>query len=264
MVQSAPTRHSLRVRFLLLASIVVVTVTSGTGPIGLGSEQETGRQILDVTGVKGGWIVHLGCGDGKLTAAFRAGDGYLVHGLDTDADLVRQAREYVRKEGVYGPVSIERFDGKRLPYADNLVNLVVGERLGDVAMDEAMRVLAPGGTLYVKQQGRWVKRVKPRPGNIDEWTHYFHDASGNAVAHDEVVGPPGRIQWTAGPPHTRSHEHIPGIYALVSSGGRIFYIVDDAPVASVRQLPKWRLAARDAFNGTLLWKRPIAEWFPHI
>ena len=264
MVQSTPVDRSFRVGFRPLAWIAVLTIASGAGMTGLGAERDAARQILDATGVKGGWIVHLGCGDGKLTAAFRAGDGYLVHGLDTDADLVRQAREYVRKEGVYGPVSIERFDGKRLPYADNLVNLVVGERLGDVAMDEAMRVLAPGGVLYVKQQGRWVKRVKPRPGNIDEWTHYFHDASGNAVAHDEVVGPPGRIQWTAGPPHTRSHEHIPGIFALVSSGGRIFYIVDDAPVASVRQLPKWRLAARDAFNGTLLWKRPIAEWFPHI
>jgi 2-polyprenyl-3-methyl-5-hydroxy-6-metoxy-1,4-benzoquinol methylase len=41
--------------------------------------------ILGATGVKGGLVVHIGCGDGKLTAALHAGDNYLVHGLDQDA-----------------------------------------------------------------------------------------------------------------------------------------------------------------------------------
>ncbi len=234
------------------------------------------KQILDTTGIKGGLIVHIGCGDGKLTAALRANDGYIVHGLDTEAKNVAKAREYIRSLDLYGPVSAEGFDGKRLPYIDNLVNLVVADRplaglispavggLGSVPMAEAMRVLAPGGTLYAKQDGRWSKTVKPRPTNIDEWTHYFHDASNNAVAHDSVVGPPRHIQWTAEPRHTRSHEHIPSISALVSAGGRIFYIADEASVASIRQTPEWYLVARDAFNGILLWKRPISTWFPHI
>ncbi len=30
------------------------------------------REILDATGVRGGLVVHLGCGDGKLAAALRA------------------------------------------------------------------------------------------------------------------------------------------------------------------------------------------------
>jgi len=42
------------------------------------------RKILSETGVKGGLVVHLGCGDGKLTAALRANDSYLVQGLDAD------------------------------------------------------------------------------------------------------------------------------------------------------------------------------------
>jgi outer membrane protein assembly factor BamB len=28
--------------------------------------------------------------------------------------------------------------------------------------------------------------------------------------------------------------------------------------------PKWRLTARDAFNGIVLWERPIASWFNHL
>ena len=229
-----------------------------------GSAGELAQHILKATGVQGGLIVQLGCGDGRLTAAFRADDRFLVQGLEADAKNVEAARKYIQSRGVYGKVSIEPWTGKRLPYIDNLVNLLVSENLGGIPMDEVMRVLAPGGMAYVKQGGEWTKTIKPRPADIDEWTHYRHDASGNAVAHDQVVGPPRRLQWTAGPPHTRSHEHIPSLYALVSTGGRIFYIVDEAPIASLRETPRWQLVARDAFNGLELWTKPVGEWFPHM
>jgi len=45
------------------------------------SVRELAREILAVTGVRGGLIVHLGCGDGRLTAALHADDAYLVQGL---------------------------------------------------------------------------------------------------------------------------------------------------------------------------------------
>ncbi|MEA3226648.1 MAG: methyltransferase domain-containing protein, partial [Planctomycetota bacterium] len=243
---------------------ILVSVTCSLCSANMAGYDRQAKQILDATGFKGGIIVHLGCGDGKLTAALRADESYLVHGLDTDTRAVRGAREHVRKLGIYGPVSIEQFDGKLLPYTDNLVNLVVAESLAGVPKDEVMRVLAPGGVLYARQNGRWNKTVKPRPENIDEWTHYFHDPSGNAVAHDEVVGPPRHVQWVDGPRYDRSHEHIPNLYALVSTGGRIFYILDEASLSSIRQTPEWRLVARDAFNGILLWKKNVGAWFPHI
>ncbi len=248
----------------LFMTLVFAAVADGADVPGRGAERELAGQILEAANIHGGLIVHLHCGDGKLTAALGAGDHCLVHGLNTNAEEVGRARKYLQKLGVYGPVSVERFDGKRLPYAENLVNLIVAEDLGDVAMGEAMRVLAPGGVVYGKQDGRWTKTVKPRPDNIDEWTHYLHDASGNAVAGDDVVGPPGHLQWSTGPRHTRSHEHTPGVQALVSNGPRIFYLVDEAPIDSIRGRPQWHLAARDAFNGTLLWKRSVATWFPHI
>jgi outer membrane protein assembly factor BamB len=229
-----------------------------------GDPEQQAKQILEITGVKGGLIVHIGCGNGKLTAALRTSENYLVHGLDSNAQAVEAAREHIRKLGVYGPLSVECFDGKRLPYAENLVNLVVAEDLGGVTMAEVMRVLAPGGMLYVKQNGRWRKTVKPRPNNTDEWTHFLHDASGNAVAHDDVVGPPRYVQWIADPRHTLSHEHTPSINALVSTGGWIFYIADQARIGSIQRPPQWHLVARDAYNGIMLWKRPFSPWFPHI
>ena len=50
------------------------------------------REILKISGVKGGILVHLGCSDGKLTAALHADDNYTVHGLEADPAKVAQAR----------------------------------------------------------------------------------------------------------------------------------------------------------------------------
>ena len=230
------------------------------------------REILDATGVKGGLVVHLGCGDGRLTAALHAGDSYLVHGLDATRANVAKAREHIQSLGLYGKVSVARLDGKRLPYVDNLVNLVVAEDLGGVAMDEVMRVLCPNGVAYVKQGGpvvggggaKWAKTVKPRPKEIDEWTHYLHDPSNNAVAHDTVVAPPRRLQWVGSPRWARHHDRMASLSALVSSGGRLFYIFDEGLRASVQLPSRWHLIARDAFNGTILWKRKIDRWHPRL
>mgnify|MGYP001581598382 CR=1 FL=1 len=49
------------------------------------------KEILDIAGVQGGIVVHLGCGDGKLTAALRANDSYTVHGLEANAAKIRNA-----------------------------------------------------------------------------------------------------------------------------------------------------------------------------
>ena len=216
-----------------------------------------GIKILDATGVQGGLIVHLGCGDARLTASLYDNERYLVHGLDTDADQVDAAREHIRELGLYGPVSINLFGGQRLPYADNFVNLIVAENLGDVTMDEVMRVLTPLGVAFIA--GETI--VKPWPDEIDEWTHWLHSADGNAVAQDTVVGPPRRMQWIAGPEWSRHHNTAPSTSASVSAGGRIFYIADEAPPGMSGAVPdKWSLVARDAFNGLPLWKILMPEW----
>ncbi|MEJ2704488.1 MAG: PQQ-binding-like beta-propeller repeat protein [Sedimentisphaerales bacterium] len=48
--------------------------------------------------------------------------------------------------------------------------------------------------------------------------------------------------------------------ALVSASGRLFYIFDEGPTASIQLPSRWRLIARDAFNGIILWKRQIDKW----
>jgi len=218
------------------------------------------NSILRTSGVRGGLVVHVGCGDGRMTAALRADERFVVQGLDVDPARVEAARKHICSLGLYGPVSADAFDGKHLPYVDNLVDLVVADRLGDLPAGEVMRVLAPGGTAIIGG----VKTVKPRPGDIDEWTHFLHDASGNAVAADHEIGSPQGLRWTAGPVHTRDHDALASMSAMTTSDGRVFYILDEGATSLIHRPARWRLIARDAFNGVLLWKRDIPTWVTHL
>ena len=226
---------------------------------------EQAKAILDATEVQGGIIVHLGCGDGSLTAALRASDSYQVQGLAQNWETVQAARKNIQKRGIYGPVSVDRLtEKKQLPYIDNLINLVVAEDLDGMPMREVMRVLVPNGVAYIKQDGLWRKMVKPWPKNIDEWTHFMHSASNNAVAQDDVVGPPRHLQWLGSPRWSRHHDRMASVSAMVSAKGRVFYIMDEGSRISIQLPAKWTLIARDAFNGTILWKKPIPKWQHHL
>ncbi|MAG94552.1 MAG: hypothetical protein CMJ48_12515 [Planctomycetaceae bacterium] len=258
----------MRIAGHVCLGVCVVTVgLSGadrTAALGAETPHPTAGAVLEATGVQGGLVVHVGCGNGKLIADLATRSGFLVQGLDSDAALVEQARARLLAKGRYGTTSVDRLRGSRLPFIDNHVNLVVAEELGEVSMAEVMRVLCPQGVAYIKQNGDWTKTVKPRPDTIDEWTHYLHDASNNAVAHDSVVAPPERLQWVGGPKFSRHHDRMSSLSAEVSAGGRVFYIFDEASRVSILLPPKWRLIARDAFNGTVLWKRDINEWQTHL
>ncbi len=230
-----------------------------------GADATTQAQaILKATGVKGGLVVHLGCGDGELTAALHANNSYQVQGLDWVPTNVAKARANIQGKGLYGQVYVDQLNGTALPYIDNLINLIVAEDLHGISLDEVKRVLVPKGVAYVKQGGEWQKIVKPRPTTMDEWTHYYYNAKGNAVSKDMEVAPPDRLQWVGSPRWSRHHDRISSLSAQVTSGGRMFYIMDEGSRISILMPSKWNLIARDAFNGTILWKRPVEKWQEHM
>jgi len=221
-------------------------------------------RIVQQSGFTGGVCVVLGPSDAELAVAMAEQGRFVVHVLCSDPARLEAMRRAIRAGGVYGRVSADLLPAGKLPYAENLVNLVLAEDLAGVSMDEVMRVLCPLGAAWVKKRGEdWTTTVKPWPDAIDEWTHYLHGADGNPVARDRVVGPPERYQWIAGPLWLRSHESDSSLRTLVTAQGRLFAIVDEAPASILGPEgppDKWFLTARDAFNGVLLWKVPIEDW----
>ncbi len=266
-------RSKLTFSIAMFSAILALTATLHAGPA---------LDALKTSGVTGGLVVHISCGDGKETASLRINDSILVQGLDTDEAGLDKARKNLKSMGLHGKVTVAAFDGKNLPYVDNLVNvIVVDDQTGNcrVPGEEIARVLAPGGIAVVQKTNNqqlitdnyqslpgmqgWLKYTKPVPAEIDDWTHYLHDPSNNAVGKDRVVGPPRSMQWMASPVWARHHDKLASVSSVVTTQGRMFYIVDRGPAHTPNYTAKWFVEARDAFNGVFLWAQPIKTWVSH-
>ena len=254
-------QHSIYSKFTATAACLMILACGSNYALAA----DSANAVVETSGVKGGLVVVIGCDSPALLEGLRGAGAYLVHGLDVDPKKVSAARQYLGKKNLYGPVTVSRLRGTQLPYTDSLVNLIVIARNGPkIPADEMMRVLAPLGVIADIRKGKTEITRKPWPAGLDEWTHYLYNAANNAVSGDTVVGPPRGIRWTGGPKYARSHEHFASVSAMVTAGGRIFYIIDEGPISSVYMPPQWKLVARDAFSGVLLWKKPIADWESHL
>lgn len=205
------------------------------------------------TGLHGGLVVQLGASYTTSAANLSHSGRYLIHVMDPDVEQIESARSQLRKDGRYGLVWAEHArDKERLPYAENVVNLIV-VRDYSVPVAELSRVLTPGGSVVVTNQNLLNKSQLESagfnnitvtesvlvaknawPDEMDNWSHPRHAADGNAVSQDTLVGPPERVRWIAA-----ATSEVEG---MVTSGGRNFY---------------GGILARDSFNGLRLWHRDL-------
>ncbi|NQT85170.1 PQQ-binding-like beta-propeller repeat protein, partial [bacterium] len=248
-----------------IGSVLLVLLLAAAG--GVSGEAVAADGLVEAvksTGFSGGLVVHLGCRTGEVTMALRLSDAFIVHGLYTNAENIRKARIAIGKAGCYGPTAVDTWSGSQLPYIDNCVNVLVVAPGTEAPQAECMRVLRPGGVLITQVGGELHRTVKPHPKDTDEWTHALYDSGGNAVSKDLVAGPPRRLQWYGGPKWTRHHESMSSFQAMVTTGGRIFYLIDEGPQVSLFLPSNWQLVARDAFNGKILWKKPFKNWVTQL
>jgi hypothetical protein len=104
-------------------------------------------EIVERTGLSGGLVVCVGGDPGLCEDAAALGDTFLVQLLDTDPAAVAKTRQALHASSVHGRITASGFDGVRLPYVDNLINLiVVADPDCRISADEIQRVLAPLGT----------------------------------------------------------------------------------------------------------------------
>ncbi len=102
----------------------------------------------------GGVCAVVGRTDADLALALAGQGGFVVQALHTDAAVCEQVRRDIRAQGMYGSVSADSCLAQRLPYTDNLVNLLVVDSYTQLAknglsLSELLRVLTPLGTAYL-------------------------------------------------------------------------------------------------------------------
>ena len=136
----------------------------------------------------------------------------------------------------------------RIGLADNLADVVLA--LGGAAgtpKAEMLRVLRPGGKAIVAAE-EW---TKPFPEGVDDWTHHYHGPDNNPQSLDRLARAPYLTQFMAEP------RYAPAPQAAVASAGRLFMAFGHVAWHQREEALMNTLVALNAFNGTMLWKRPL-------
>ena len=209
---------------------------------------EKGRPGPVRTPARSGAAIVVGGDTDDLRALYREGYAVVCGHVAEKGDVDKMRRSFLA-EGLSGPVSVVPIRRGRLPYIDNLVDLVVIYKPDLVPLAEALRVVRPGGKVRTRHGDAWKETAKPVPAETDEWTHHRYDAGGSLCSSDARVGPPTGVQWISGP----GWEH----YRIVSAKGRVFRVGHFSQAGYVGRggMTHVYLLAQNAYNGQMLWLR---------
>lgn len=241
-------------------------------------------RIAEHSGVKKGFCLVLGCGEGRLALELARRTDLQIYGIDSDPEKVARAREAIDAAGLYGRrITIDHASFDRLPYPDYFANLIVSDNVlagGNVefSADEVVRVLRPGGGVLWLGQTEDAVAVAPAddPGQLDtwladvpgfvemqaasdsesvltrrplegggDWSHQYANTANTANSNDQLVKTPLGILWFGRPGPERMVERHARAAAPLCFDGRLFVQGENV------------VMAYDMYNGTELWTREI-------
>jgi outer membrane protein assembly factor BamB len=237
------------IRALAITTLLTVVFTSAAFAL-------DAVQAIRSARITGGLIAQAGSDDLALK---ELGGAFHVRLLLPDAGAVAKAQDAIDRAGLQGRFTVSQWDGKSVPFAERTLNALVLAKEGMVGEAEVARALAPRG-LLISPAG---VKPAPVPQTIDDWTHFLHNASGNAVSKDKEVASPRSLRWRADPKYSISHSAPASLLGMVSDHGRILYLLNETSYLFEKTgiVPeRWFLVARDAFNGAELWRRSLAEF----
>ena len=217
------------------------------------------QEIIAQSKLAGGVVVHVHGADSSLLQSIRQQSpnvlGHLLVAQEADA---QKARKKLVAAGQHGKIHVGVWQSGTLPFIDNFVNLLIVERADAVSREEVLRVLAPEGTAFLGSE----KLFKPRPATMDDWPMQLYDASGNAVSKDKALT--ASIAASCNGSADRAGHVITTKCPVFPPASAVTTKSSTSSTKGSTYSPylpcRWMLIARDAFNGTVLWKQPIERW----
>jgi outer membrane protein assembly factor BamB len=120
-----------------------------------------------------------------------------------------------------------------------------------VTDEEILRVLRPQAKALIGDR----QLIKPIPEGMDDWSHPYHGADNNPQSSDRYVRGEFETQFIADPKFSPMPEQT------VIAGGRIFKAMGHIAHKSNQNAMLNTMLCINAYNGTILWQRPLSEGF---
>jgi outer membrane protein assembly factor BamB len=221
---------------------------------------ESTRSVIKRTQVDRGIGLVLGSEKGQLALELAKQTRLRVIAVETDAYKVHASRAFLMAAGVYGSrVTVRQVeDLSKLPFVGNFANLVVSEvsvttHQRTAVAAEIFRVLRPDGGVAClgKAGGLWSVITRDALPGASGWSHQYGRADNSAFGGEQLVGVETSddldVQWIGRPGPRFKPDRNGRKPSPLSTAGRLF-------VQGMN-----RIAALDAYNGTVLWSLEIPD-----
>jgi outer membrane protein assembly factor BamB len=204
------------------------------------------EEIIKRTGIKEGYCLDLGCGQGELAYELSKRTELRIYGVEKDPAEVAAARRKLDAAGLYGTrVTVLQGDPAETDLPNYFADLVVSGRSvtgAAVPAKEALRCRCPWrGVLCAGRPAAMKQNVRGPLKGAGSWTHQYADAGNSTCSGDEVVKGPLTMLWFGGPDQAMAERHARPAAPLFAEGRLYVQGLDD-------------VRALNAYNGHLLWK----------
>jgi outer membrane protein assembly factor BamB len=250
-------------RFLIALLLFVVSTPLWAG-------QPDARGLVERAGISRGVCSVPRCGKGELAVEIARASDLLVHAFDADRPSVNEAIEQAERAQIYASrVVFEKLACDPLPYADNSVDVFVIQKARGIRAAEVFRVVRPRGCALVASGSElaaalggagfdvegttegWTLARKPPLSGADDWPHWCHGPDNNPVSSDTVIRAPYLTHWFGKP-----YYHAMPVVSTAAAG-RVF-VASGHIAHHDREIPTLNtLAARNGYNGRVLWERRL-------
>ena len=239
-------RHVAFFTLLMLFSAVCVDKTRA------GNVEDDIQQLDLVRGIVA--VVGVPADDPDYLVKLCKGTQWTIFFQTDDQGLANEARKRADEAGLLGTrLFIELGPMQSLHLRDDVADRVlVSESAQDLlARREILRALSPRGVAVVGEE-RW---IKPVPEGTDDWTHPYHGPDNNPQSEDKLVHGSLRTQFIGYPNFSPMPEQT------VIAGGRIYKAMGHIAHKANQNEMLNTLLCIHAYNGTILWRRPLPQGF---
>jgi outer membrane protein assembly factor BamB len=220
--------------------------------------EQLAAEILRQTGIREGYCLDVGCGDGRLVLELVRQSDLQVIGIESDAGKVAAAREMLAEAGVYGVrAAIHHGTLEKALYPDYFADLIVSSAQLEnpsIALDTSAieRLQRPhGGVLCLGTPGNLqIQRRGPLEG-AGLWTHQNSSAANTLCSDDTLIRGPLETAWYRDGALEIVDRHAQGPAPLYNRGILVVEGVHG-------------ICGLDAYNGRTRWIYPLedvlADW----